>query len=171
MLTFSELAEFIHKHDIQAELVHLSTKTPTVHSAAQALGVSQDQILKSVLFLVKDQPVLVIGIGPVKIDRRPIADYFGVGKKKVTLADPETVLKITGYPVGTLPPFGHRTRIETLLDRWILREEEVYAGGGAIDRMMRVSTADLIRITQASVLALQDHHQEGSAYSPPPSEG
>jgi prolyl-tRNA editing enzyme YbaK/EbsC (Cys-tRNA(Pro) deacylase) len=167
MLSSSDLAGFIARNQINAELIQLEVETPTVQSAARALGTSQDHILKSVLFLVQDHPVLAIGLGPARIDRRPIAEHFGVGKKKVLLADPNMVIEITGYPVGTLPPFGHRSKLETLLEIQTIHMEKLYAGGGAIDTMMLVSTDDLMRVTQAYVLSLQDHYPlSGTASSP-----
>ena len=40
-------------HGIAGEILHLSVPTPTVETAAQALGVQPEQIVKSILFLVE----------------------------------------------------------------------------------------------------------------------
>jgi hypothetical protein len=77
--------------------------TPTVHAAAAALGVQAAQIIKTLLFLVKDEPVLVIASGDTVVDRRPLAGRYGVGKKQVKLADPEAVMRVTGCGRRCLP--------------------------------------------------------------------
>ena len=103
----ADLARFIAEHGIAAELIPMRVETPTVPAAAAALGVEPGQIIKSLLFLVRDEPVLVIASGETLVDRAVLAARFGVGKKQVKLADAETVLRLIGYPVGGVPPFGH----------------------------------------------------------------
>jgi prolyl-tRNA editing enzyme YbaK/EbsC (Cys-tRNA(Pro) deacylase) len=103
MLTTADLARFIAEHDIAAALLTTPAGTPTVAAAAAALGVDQRQIIKSLLFLVREEPLLVIASGAALVDRRVLAERFAVGKKQVRLADPATVLRLTGYPVGGVP--------------------------------------------------------------------
>jgi prolyl-tRNA editing enzyme YbaK/EbsC (Cys-tRNA(Pro) deacylase) len=57
------LARFITENAIAAEIVPMTLETPTVPAAAAALGVSSAQIIKSLLFMVRYQPVLVIASG------------------------------------------------------------------------------------------------------------
>lgn len=45
-----------------------------------------------------------------------VAEVLGVPKGRVKLASPESVLQISGFPVGSVPPFGHRTPVPVLLD-------------------------------------------------------
>ena len=61
--------------------------------------------------------MLVIASGETMVDRGILAVRFGVGKKQIKLADAETVLRLTGYPAGGVPPFGHPAPLLTLLDR------------------------------------------------------
>jgi prolyl-tRNA editing enzyme YbaK/EbsC (Cys-tRNA(Pro) deacylase) len=77
-----------------------------------------------------------------------------VGRKKVKLADPERVLNETGYPVGGMPPFGHRSPLPTLLDRRALEKELVFAGGGSDRTLLRISPEEILRAAQAKVLDL-----------------
>ncbi len=151
----NDLARYLEEQAIKAELVPLDVPTPTVESAAQAVGTSPDQILKSLVFLVDDRAVLVIACGPDPIDRRPIAAHFEVGRKRVRLADPEAVAAATGYPVGAVPPFGHPRPLPTFMDRKVLSLTQAYAGGGAIDTLVRVSPQEIARVTRAEIIDLQ----------------
>ncbi len=146
----AELASYIAAHGIAAELIPMAVETPTVPAAAAALGVEAGQIIKSLLFLVHEMPVLVIASGDSTVDRRPLAAHFGVGKKQVKLADPATVLQLTGYPTGGVPPFGHRLPLPTLLDRRVLAWPTVYGGGGDDHTLLRISPQELARITAAT---------------------
>lgn len=149
-----DLAEYMHAHNIPGEILHLNVPTPTVETAAQAVGTSVDQIIKSILFLVDEQPVLAIACGLSSIQRRAIADLYGVGKKRVKLASAETVLEISGYEVGALPPFGHCQPLVTLIDRKVLEFKDAYAGGGAENAIVHLNPQDILRVSGAKVLDL-----------------
>ena len=101
------------------------------------------QIIKTLVFLVKETPVLVIASGDTLVDRRPIADRYGVGKKQVKLADRETALAVTGYAVGGVPPFGHVDAVAVLLDERIGGWDVVYGGGGDDRTLLRVPPGEL----------------------------
>jgi prolyl-tRNA editing enzyme YbaK/EbsC (Cys-tRNA(Pro) deacylase) len=154
-LSAADLQAYMQAEGIQGEIVFLDAPTPTVEKAAEALGAVPDQIVKSILFLVAGKPVLGLSCGLDLIDQRVVARIYGTNRKQVKLADAETVLAITGYPVGTVPPFGHLQPIEALLDEKVLAQKVVYAGGGAHNALVRLSAAVLPKVTRASVLDLR----------------
>lgn len=143
----SDLAAFIAERKVAAAIVPMTMETPTVAAAALALGVDAIQIIKTVLFLVRDAPVLVIACGEENVDRRGIAAEYGVGKKQVKLADRETVMRVTGYRAGGVPPFGHRAALPTLIDCRIREMAVVYGGGGDDRTLLRVTPEELGRAT------------------------
>lgn len=153
-LNADDLQAFLQVNAIPAEILRLPVPTPTVETAAQAVGAQERQIVKSILFLVDDQPVLAIACGTAYIDRRAIADLYGVGKKRVKLASPEEVMRLSGYEVGAMPPFGHRQPLRSLLDKRILELSEAFAGGGAENALMRISPQEMLRVSKAQVMDL-----------------
>jgi prolyl-tRNA editing enzyme YbaK/EbsC (Cys-tRNA(Pro) deacylase) len=156
MLTPADLKTFMDQNDIPGEIVFLTTPTPTVETAAQAVGTDPEHIVKSVLFSIEDQHVLAITSGLSLIERRAIAGRYGIGRKRVKLAPPEVVLAVTGYPIGTVPPFGHKNPLAVLVDPRVLKMKEIYAGGGAQNALIRLTPGDILRITQADVLDLHN---------------
>ena len=150
----ADLAAFIAQQGITATIVPMAADTTTVPAAALALGVDARQIIKSVLFLVKAEPALVIVRGDAAVDRRPIADQYGVGKKQVKLADREAVLEITGYAAGGVPPFGHCARLPTWIDLRIRDMDVVYGGGGDDRTLLRLAPTELARATEGRWIAL-----------------
>lgn len=154
MRTPDDLERYIREHHIEAELLRNVGDTPTVLDAARALGVPPDQIIKTLVFLVDGEPVVYIANGPERVDRRILARHFGVGRKKVKLADAATVLELTGYPAGGVPPFGHRTRMPVLIHPRVLSLPTVYGGGGDDHTMLRVSPQEIVRVTGATPIAV-----------------
>lgn len=154
-LSSTDLIEFMKQNAIPGEILQLSVPTPTVEAAAQAAKTQPERIVKSILFLVDQNPVLAISCGLAQVDRRAIAQIYQVGRKRVKLAGPEPVQQITGYPVGALPPFGHRSPLPTLLDQRVLEHPFVYAGGGAENALVRLNPQDILRASGAQVIDLQ----------------
>ncbi|NJN95418.1 MAG: YbaK/EbsC family protein [Anaerolineales bacterium] len=68
----------------------------------------------------------------------------------------EQALEITGYIVGSMPPFGHRRKLRTLVDPAIAEFEIIYGGGGDIDAMMRLTSAELLRVTAGEVVGISE---------------
>ena len=155
-LTIEDLQQFIDTNAITATIMPLETHTATVSDAARALAVGTAQIIKSLLFLVNGDPLLVINNGTARVDRRKLAAHLGVGRKRVKFALAEQALAITGYVVGSMPPFGHRQPLKTLVDPAVTRLDTVYGGGGALDAMLRLTVAELLRVTGAEVVAVAE---------------
>ena len=160
MLNSNDLEQFLDQRGVQARILHLNEPTPTVPAAAQAVGVSPDKIVKSLLFLINQAPVLAIATGVQDVDRRALAKRFGVGRKRVKLAGPEEVLAITGYAVGAVPPIGWITAVEAYIDPSVLRHDRVYAGGGDINALMEISPDDIMRLSGAAELELTASEDE-----------
>ena len=55
-----------------------------------------------------------------------------------------------------MPPFGHRQKLRTLLDPTITELAVIYGGGGDIDTMLRLSPTELLRVTEAEVVAVSE---------------
>ncbi len=163
----ADLQRFLDEAGIQGRLLQEIGDTPTVPAAAAALGVAPERIIKTLLFLVAQpgrpdappRPVVVISCGESRVEKGPLARHFGVGKKRIKLASPEAVLAWLGYPVGGVPPFGHRVRLPVILDQAVLdltRAEDgrVYAGGGDDRTMLELTVGELVRVTEPTVLAV-----------------
>ncbi len=153
-LTGADLQQFIDAHGIAATILPLDTHTATVSDAARALKVAPAQIIKSLVFLKDGHPLLVINNGMARVDRKKVAGFLGVGRKRVKFASAEQALALTGFVVGSMPPFGHRSKLPTLVDPAVTTMEVVFGGGGDLDAMLRLTPAELLRVTEAQVAAI-----------------
>lgn len=155
-LTSIDLQQFIDRQRIEATILYLDEHTPTVPDAARALEVEPDQIIKSLVFKVRQEPCLVINNGTARVDRSKLAARLGVGKKQVKFASADEALAITGYVVGSMPPFGHRQKLTTFVDPEVTGFEVIFGGGGDVNAMLRLAPAELLRATAAELLPVSE---------------
>lgn len=156
-----DLVQYIETQGIEAELIFLEETTPTVEAAAEAAGVHPRQIGKSLLFMIKEgedeyRPLLVVSNGLSRVGYKKLAAYLDISRRRVRIATPAQVKAVTGYEVGTVPPFGHRQRLPTLLDESVTALDEIYAGGGALNALVRLSVAELQRVLDGEVVDLSE---------------
>jgi prolyl-tRNA editing enzyme YbaK/EbsC (Cys-tRNA(Pro) deacylase) len=145
-----DLADYIREHDLQAEIVTPGAHMPTVDAAAAAMKVAPEQIFKSILFQSPaGRCVMVVACGNARVDIRRVQDLTGIFGLR--LAKPEVVLAKTGYPAGGTPPVGHREEFPVIVDAAVAGREWGYAGGGQPELLVKIKSADIIRLTGAAV--------------------
>ncbi|MFE1439381.1 YbaK/EbsC family protein [Streptomyces sp. NPDC058739] len=114
--------------DLLGRVRRFPDATRTAAEAAAAIGCELSQICKSLIFAADGVPVLVLMDGASRVDVELVRRELGAAK--VTRADAGVVRETTGYAIGGVPPFGHRTRTRVLADRALLTHDEVWAAAG-----------------------------------------
>ena len=135
-------------------VLRFSQSTKTAEEAASAVGCPVGAIVKSLLFLVDGEPLLVLVAGDRQVSDTKLAQHFGVGRKRVRMSDPPAVLEIAGFAVGGVPPIGHPRRLPVLIDTAVTRFEIVYAAAGTATTVFPVRPTELQRITGADMADL-----------------
>lgn len=151
------LMRFVAERDLDAELVRPGAPTLTVVAAAEALGTDVGAIVKSLLFLADGDPWLVIATGESRVATKLLAVALGISRRRLRFATPEQAFDITGYPVGAMPPFGHRRPLPTVIDSVsVPAAGTVYGGGGSRDALLRLSVATLHAVTEGCLAPLTE---------------
>ena len=135
------------------EVVELAASTRTSQEAAAAIGTTVAQIAKSLVFLAGETPVLVIASGINRVSMEKLAEILGCA---ATRPDAETVKRLTGFPIGGVAPVGHATPMRVLIDRDLLRHEEIWAAAGTPNAVFRITPSALARITDGEVVDLKE---------------
>ncbi len=135
-------------------VLEFAASTATAPQAAAAAGCELGAIVKSLLFLVNDQPVMVLTAGDRMVDQKRLGALYGLGKKKVKLADAQTAAQITGYAVGGVPPVGLASPLPVLIDDSLARFQTVWAAAGAPNAIFQIAYSKLIEITSGRVVSL-----------------
>jgi prolyl-tRNA editing enzyme YbaK/EbsC (Cys-tRNA(Pro) deacylase) len=144
------LPDFLVEEALEAQIVAPGVPMPTVGAAAAAMGVSPEQIFKSLLFQAPaGRCVLVVACGNARVDVKRVEGFTGIVDLK--LAKPEVVLAKTGYPAGGTPPVGHRERFPVVVDARVAAQDWGYAGGGRPEYLVKIRSVDIIRLTNAMV--------------------
>jgi prolyl-tRNA editing enzyme YbaK/EbsC (Cys-tRNA(Pro) deacylase) len=102
--------------------------TKTAADAAAAIGVSIGQIVKSLIFAVDGEVVLAYVSGANQLDEKKLA--LAAGGLKCARVDADVVREATGFPIGGVPPFGHKTHLRVFIDPDLLQYDEVWAAAG-----------------------------------------
>ncbi|HVL64377.1 MAG TPA: YbaK/EbsC family protein [Actinomycetota bacterium] len=138
-------------HD--ADVVEFAESTRTSAEAARAIGTSVAQIVKSMVFTDGSGGVVVLTSGANRVSETKVAEIVG---RSVTRADAHRVRELTGYPIGGVPPVGHSTQSEILIDEDLMGFEEVWAAAGTPNAVFRTTPRDLVRITGAAVADVKE---------------
>ncbi|MGP3636008.1 YbaK/EbsC family protein [Streptomyces sp. 24-1644] len=121
-------AEALRELGLEVEIRRFPEATRTAAEAAAAIGCELSAIVKSLIFEADGVPVLVLMDGSSRVDvdlvRRELC------AAKVTRPRAALVRETTGYAIGGVPPFGHRTRTRVLADRGLLDHAVVWAAAG-----------------------------------------
>lgn len=120
----AHLARFGRDKDIML----LDQSSATVELAAQALGTEGRRIAKTLSFLTKEGPILIVTAGDARIDN---ARYKGFFHEKAKMLSPEQVLEYTTHPVGGVCPFGLPENVRVYLDESLRRFDIVYPACGS----------------------------------------
>lgn len=150
-LTPEDVRAAIRAHHLDIEITTFEDSTATAPEAAAAIGTELGSIVKSLCFLVADQPVVVLTAGDKRVDDRKLGALYDVNRKKVKIADAGTTAEITGYAPGGVPPVGHRTKVPILIDASLERYETVYAAAGSANTIFPIPFKSLVEITGGRV--------------------
>ncbi len=118
--------------------------------AAHALGLPPREVIKSLVFQEDSGGfvfALIDGEGRVSVKKLARA----CGCKRVLPASPHDAERVTGYQVGGISPLGARRALPVLLDAETAKNDTVVINAGARGTLVRPATADLIRMTDATV--------------------
>jgi prolyl-tRNA editing enzyme YbaK/EbsC (Cys-tRNA(Pro) deacylase) len=121
--------------------------TKTATDAAAAIGCDVGQIVKSLVFMADERPVIAFTSGANRVDLSRLAAVAGAALAR--RATPEEARAATGFAVGGTPPFGHPAPLATYLDPDLLAFQEIWAAAGTPDSVFPLAPSELLRAAGA----------------------
>ncbi len=139
--------------DISIQIMAESTRT--AEEAAQAVGTTAAQIVKSLIFKGKTSgdPILLLVSGANRVRENHVAKIIG---EKILRPDAAFVREATGFAIGGIPPFGHAKPINTWLDEELLQFDTVFAAAGAPNAVFSVDPKELAGAVSARVFVTEE---------------
>jgi len=123
----------------------------TAAAAADALGVEVGAIANSLVFLLDDEPLLVLTSGAHRVDTAFLGERLG---GRVGRASKEVVKDATGQAIGGVAPVGHPTPVRTVVDTALADFDVVWAAAGHARTVFPTSFDELVRLTGGRPLAV-----------------
>jgi len=114
----------------------------SLEQAARERGQRPEQIVRSILFRTgEDEYLMALVAGPAQISWKALRSYLG--QSRLTMADKDEVLAVTGYPIGAVSPFGTARKLRVLVDASVFVEEEISIGSGVRETTVIMKSDDL----------------------------
>ena len=143
---FLEAARALGIADLAVSVFPEGTKTAA--AAAAAIGCDVAAIVKSLVFMAGDHPVVALIPGDLRLDRAKLsAACGGLDTRRAAL---EEVRTATGYAAGGTPPFGYPAPLRVFADHHLARLDEVWAAAGTPTTVFPIGTQRLIAAAGAT---------------------
>jgi len=145
-MSLESVRQFFAEHAPDIEIIEMPQSTATVEMAARVHGVAPGQIAKTLSLKVKDEVVLIVTRGDVRLDNRKLKAALGA---KARMLSVDEVVNWTGHPVGGVCPFGLENPLKVYCDESLRRFDEVLPAAGAVHSAVRITPQRMAELTQA----------------------
>ena len=141
------VSAFLRDSGAEARIQEFSDGTHTAQDAADAVGCELAQIVKSLVFVCGERPVVALVPGDRRGDPEKVARAVDPAEARVAKAvEVETA---TGYAPGAVPPFPLPDVDVVLMDVALFRHPLVWAGAGSPKHVLGMAPAELARLSRA----------------------
>ena len=145
-MSFERARAHLMKWNLQERILVTESSSATVALAAQAFGVEEARIAKTLSFLVDGAPVLVVAAGDVRVDNRKFKEAFHVKARMLT---PQQAEEMIGHAVGGVCPFGVNDGVKVYLDESLKRFTTVFPACGSSNSAIELTIPELEKISGA----------------------
>ncbi len=133
--------------------------THTAQEAAAAVGAELGQIVKSLVFVTRNdegalEPILCLVSGTNRVDVARLAAVSGAAD--VRRATAREANELTGYAIGGIPPIGHTRSLRVIMDPDLGRHAIVWAAAGTPTAVFPVPPATLRTLANAIVAPITE---------------
>lgn len=131
----------------------------TMDDVKKVLDAEPSAMIKSILVQLKNttkendfgylhENLFLIGLTEDrKLDFSKLATILEVSRKKLEMANQTQVEEITGFQIGSIPPFGLPKSIPVILDLKVKEQTEIWCGTGKRTESIRLTLDELIALS------------------------
>jgi len=117
--------------------------------AAAALSLEAHEVVKTLVFQDENKKGLIVLMhGDLQVSAKQLARRLQC--KAVLPCDPKQALKLTGYQVGGISPFGTRTVLPVYTEASVFDLTAIYINGGKRGLLVQIEPAALKSALQAT---------------------
>jgi Ala-tRNA(Pro) deacylase len=151
----SDLTDALDKAGVSYELLS-HARTESALAEAESLGVSPDDVAKTVVVKLAEGYVRAVLPASARVDLRKVREIHGGGRHSVHLATEEDLQR--DYPefeLGAVPPVGGRSD-PVIIDPKVTARTSIVIEAGSHDASLRIEAADLVRAAGATVTDISE---------------
>ena len=139
-MSIEKVREYFKSVGMDSRIKEFSESSATVELAAHALGCTPDRIAKTLSFKVKDDCILIVTAGDVKVDNSKYKAQFGV---KAVMLKFDEVAELIGHTVGGVCPFADKEGVKVYLDESLKKYDIVYPAAGSDNSAVEITIPQL----------------------------
>ncbi len=145
-MSFESAKAQLARHNLSDKIRICDEPTPTVETAAHALGCAPGNIAKTLAFLVEGRPILIVAAGDARIDNKKFKSVFHV---KASMIAHDSIEDYTGHPMGGVCPFGVKEGCRVYLDVSLKRYEKIFPACGTRHSAVELTLDELTESAEA----------------------
>lgn len=134
-----------------AKVVALADSARTAQEAADALHCPVGAIVKSLVFMLNEVPVMALLAGDRRCDTTALPAALGRPEGKIGRADARVVRAATGFAIGGVSPVGHPAPMPMVMDASLKRFTSIFAAAGHPHCIFATNSQELAKLTGATV--------------------
>lgn len=125
-------------------------RTSTAREEAAAVGVSPDEVAKTVVLVSQDGFIRAVVLASSKVDLDAVRDLLDDPTTRLA-TEPEVTYAYPLFELGSVPPFGGPGGDRTIVDPQVLAKGLVVFESGSQRESVRMQAVDLVELSGARV--------------------
>lgn len=143
-MSVKNVRKYLAPFGLDSRIMEFSQSSATVDEAALAVGCEPARIAKTMSFLQKDGPILIVIAGDARVENKKYKVIFHQKAKMIPFEDVESYI---GHPPGGVCPFDLPPGVKVYLDISLKRFSEIYPAAGTANSAVRLSCDELEKST------------------------
>ena len=148
------IAEVAARKGVALDIRYLAASASAPEELAAAIDAELGQIVTTLVFVAprpegRVAPIVCLVSGLNEVDLGLVAAV--TGEVSLRPATAREAREITGFGVGSIPPFGLGREVRVLMDEDLCRYQWIWAPAGGEDAVMRVFPGTLRMLSNATV--------------------
>jgi Cys-tRNA(Pro) deacylase len=144
--------QYLTQNGISFKIIYLQEVPKTALDIERLYGCSIKQVLKTLVFVTENIPLIVVIQGHKKVDPDKLKQHAGVSTLR--LANADEVFTIKGYVIGAVSPFGIKNNVQKIIDSDVFTEKSVNIGAGTTATGIELTTSDLNQVWDGIIAAV-----------------
>ena len=128
--------EYLKQFGLENNIMEFDESSATVEEAAHAINCREEEIVKTLSFIVDEKPILIAVAGNSKIDNSKYKQEFHTKAKMIPF---ENVEELIGHAVGGVCPFGIKENVDVYLDNSLKRFNVIYPACGSSNSAVKLT--------------------------------